>query len=143
VGFLRGAAGGVGHHVDFIVAFQHRAQREGGVAHFGPQAGDDDFFLAVGGQRVAHLLVVPRVHRGAFQDVLAREHVQQFRIGVARERLGLDGGDDGWNVEHLGGLGQANGIVLQHLAVHGLHTESHLRLLVDEDQLAVIGSQDF
>jgi len=31
-------------------------------------------------------------------------------------------------------LGQAHGVVLQGLAVDRLHTEGHLRLVVDQDQ---------
>lgn len=42
----------------------------------------------------------------------------------------------------LAALGQAHDVVLQHLTVDGLHAESHLGLLVDEDDLAVLGSQN-
>ncbi|MNN23432.1 hypothetical protein D3C81_1368300 [compost metagenome] len=62
---------------------------------------------------------------------------------MAREAFRLHRGDDGGDVEHLGGLGQAHGIVFQRLAVHRLHAERHLRLLVDEDDLAIVGGKDF
>ena len=55
----------------------------------------------------------------------------------------LDGGDDRGDVEHLGRLGEGHGIVLQRLTVDGLNTEGHLRLVVDEDHLAVLGGKDF
>ena len=139
----RGAARSVGHHVDLVAAFQHRAEREGGVADFGPEAGDDDFLAAVGRQRVAHVLIVPGVHRGALEDLVFREDGEQFGIGVAREALGFDGGDGGWDVEGLGSLCQADDVVLENLPVDRLHAEGHLRLLVDEDDLAVLRSEDF
>src|SRR3546814_482030 len=139
----RRAAGSVGNHVDFIAAFQRGAQREGGVADFRPQARNDDLLAAAGGQRVAHILVVPGVHRGALEDLVLGEDLQQFGIGMAREALGLDRGDGGGDIERLGGLGQADHVVLQDLAVDRLHAEGHLRLLVDEDDLAVLRSQDF
>jgi hypothetical protein len=54
----------------------------------------------------------------------------------------FDGGDRGRDVEDLGGLGKADDVVLQCLAVDRLNTESHLRLLVDEDELAVLWGQN-
>ena len=137
VGFFGGAAGGVRHHINFVVAFQHRAQGKAVVAHFGPQTGDNHFLLAVGLQRVTHFLVVPGVHGGTLQNVLAREHVQQFRIGIAGEAFSLNGGDDGWDVEHLSRFRQRHGVVFQHLAVNRLHAERHLWLVIDEDDLTV------
>ncbi|MNE41821.1 hypothetical protein D3C80_1359170 [compost metagenome] len=70
-------------------------------------------------------------------------HRQQLGIGIAGEAVGLDGGDGRRHVEHLGGLGQRHDVVLQHLAVDRLHAEGHLRLLVDEDQLAVLRGEHF
>ncbi len=137
VGFFGGAAGGVRHHINFVVAFQHRAQGKAVVAHFGPQTGHHDLLLAVGLQRVAHLLVVPGVHGGTLQNVLTREHVQQLRIGIAGEAFGLNGGDDGWDVEHLSRFRQRHGVVFQHLAVNRLHAKRHLWLVVDENDLTV------
>jgi len=101
------------------------------------------FLRAVGGQRVTHVLVVPRIHRGTLQDLVVRKHGQQFREGIAREALGFHRGDGGGNVEGARGLGQAHHVVLQRLAVDRLHAECHLGLLVDEDDLAVLGGQDF
>ena len=86
VGLFRGAAGGVCHHVDFVVAFQHCAQGEGVVAHFGPQAGNHHFLLAVGLQGVTHFLVIPGVHGGTLKNVLAREDVQALVNSVLDER---------------------------------------------------------
>ncbi len=62
---------------------------------------------------------------------------------MAGETLGLDRRDRRRHREDLGCLGQRDDIILQHLAVDRLHAEGHLRLLVDEDQLAVLGGQDF
>ncbi|MCY1367901.1 hypothetical protein D9M68_756190 [compost metagenome] len=142
----RGAAGGVGNHVDLVVGVMHARQREGGVADFGPQPGDDDFLAAVGGifgQRIADVLIVPGIHRGTFENVVFREDGEQFGIGVAGEGLCFDGGDGRWNVEDLCRLGETDDVVLQHLPIDRLNAEGHLRLLVDEDQLAVLGGQDF
>ena len=103
---------------------------------------DDDLLAAISSilrQRVADVLVVPGVHRGALENIVLRVDGEQFRKGVAREGIGLDRGDRGRDVEDLGGLGKADDIVLQYLAVDRLDAERHLRLLVDEDELAVRG----
>ena len=143
VRFLGGAARGIAHHVDLIVAFEHGAQGERGVADLGPQTGDDHLLAAVLGQGVTHLLVVPGVHGGALQRRLAGEHIQQFRVREARERFGFDRRDGGRDVEDLGRLGEPDDIVLHRLAVHRLHAKSHLRLVVDDDELTVLGRQYF
>ena len=78
-----GAAGGVRDHVDLVAPLQHGAEREGGVADLGPEARDDDLLAAVCGERVADILVVPGVHRGALEDLVLREHRQQLGIGMA------------------------------------------------------------
>ena len=57
------------------------------------------------------------------------------------ETLGLHGRDCGRDLEDFGGLGQPDDVVLQDLSVDGLDAEGHLRLLVDEDDLAVLGGQ--
>ena len=62
---------------------------------------------------------------------------------MAGEAFRFDGRDDGGDVEHLGGLGQAHSIVFQRLPVRRLHAERHLRLLVDENDLAIVGGKDF
>jgi hypothetical protein len=59
------------------------------------------------------------------------------------EAFGLYRGDRGRNAKDLGRLGQAHDIILEHLAIDRLDTEGHLRLLIDEDQLAVVRSQHF
>jgi hypothetical protein len=61
---------------------------------------------------------------------------------VAGKDFGIDRSCDGRHVEDLCDLGQTHGIVLQGLPVDVLHTEG-LRLLVDEDQLAVVLGQVF
>jgi len=62
---------------------------------------------------------------------------------VTREGFGLDRGDGGRYLEGLGGFSEADDVVLQGLAVDGLDAEGHLRLLIDEDKLAVLGCEDF
>ena len=94
-------------------------------------------------QRVAHLLVVPGVHRGALEHRLVGEDVEQLGIGVAGEALRLDRGDGRRDLEHLRRLGERHGVVLQDLAVDRLHAERHLRLVVDEDELRVLRCKDF
>ncbi|MNE84868.1 hypothetical protein D3C80_1818100 [compost metagenome] len=59
------------------------------------------------------------------------------------ETLGFDRGEDGRHIEDLGCFGQTYGVVLQRLPVNALYAKSHLRLLIDEDQLAVERGQDF
>ena len=61
---------------------------------------------------------------------------------MAGEALGLDRGDGRRDVEHLGRLGERHDVVLERLAVDRLHAERHLRLLVDEDQLAVLRGEE-
>ncbi|MNL32700.1 hypothetical protein D3C87_1545700 [compost metagenome] len=143
----RGAAGSVGDHVDFVLRNVMQSREcKGRVADFGPQTGDDNLLAAVGSilcQRIAYVLIIPGVHRGAFKDVILRIDGQKFGEGVAGEALGLNRGNRGWHVENLGSLGQANDVVLQGLAVDRLNAECHLRLLVDEDELAVGGGKNF
>ncbi len=116
--FFGRAAGCVSHHVDLVVAFQHRAQGKGVVTYFGPQTRHNHFFLAVSFQGITHFLVIPGVHGGTFQDVLARENVQQFREGVTREALGLNGGQYRWDVENFRCFSQGNNVVFQNLTVN-------------------------
>ncbi len=65
---------------------------------------------------------------------------EQFGEGVARERLSVStvvivvG-----MLKTLLALAEAHDVVFQGLAVDRLDTEGHLRLLVDEDDLAVLG----
>ena len=61
---------------------------------------------------------------------------------MAGEAFGLDRGDGGRDVEHLRGLGQRDHVVLQRLPVDRLHPERHLRLLVDEQDLAVVRGEE-
>src|SRR3546814_8183991 len=65
------------------------------------------------------------------------EDGEQFWVGVAREALGFHRCNGGGDAEHLGGFGQRHGVVLQNLAVDRLHAEGHLRLVIDEDDLAI------
>ncbi|MNX89425.1 hypothetical protein D3C86_1214400 [compost metagenome] len=143
----RSTTGGVRHHVDLIVRdIMESRECEGGVADFRPQAGDDNLLAATGGvlgQRIANILVVPGIHRGTLENVVFREDREQFRKGVTGEAFRFDRGDGRRDVEDLCRLGEADDIVLQGLAIDRLHTESHLRLLVDEDELAVGGGKDF
>ena len=60
---------------------------------------------------------------------------------MARETLGFYRGDGGGNVENFRGFGQTHHIVFQSLAVYGLHTKSHLWLLINENKLAIVGIQ--
>jgi len=62
---------------------------------------------------------------------------------VAGEAVGLDRGDVGRDVEHLGRLGEADDVVFERLPVDRLDAESHLRLLVDKQELGVLRRQDF
>lgn len=62
---------------------------------------------------------------------------------MAREAFGFDGGNDGRDIEDFRRLRQRNGVVFQHLAVNRLHAKGHLRLLVDENNLAVMWREDF
>src|SRR5690606_36507473 len=140
---LASTTGRIGDHVDLISGIVDGGQGEGQVADLGPQAGNDDLVAAVLLQRVTNLLVVPGVHRGTLQRRRIREYGKQLGVGMAGEAFGLDRGDDGRNVEDLGSLVQTHGVVLQGLPVDALDAESHLRLLVDEDQLAVLRGQDF
>jgi hypothetical protein len=78
-----------------------------------------------------------------FEHWLVGEYVEQLGIGVAGETLRLDRGDGGRDLEHLRCLGESDDVVLQRLAVDGLHAERHLRLVVDEDDLRVLWCKDF
>jgi hypothetical protein len=66
---------------------------------------------------------------------------EKLGIGMARETIGLDRRDRGRDTEHFRGLGKRHDIVLQNLPVDRLHAKGHLWLLVDEDDLAVVGRQ--
>ncbi len=137
-------SGSIGNHVDLVVALEHGRDREGDVAHLRPQARHDDLgAVLVCLERIAHLLVVPRIHRRALEYWLVGKHVEQLGIGVAGEACRLDGGDGGRDLEHLCSLGEGDDVVLQHLAVDRLHAERHLRLLVDKDELRVQRCEDF
>src|SRR6266853_777315 len=54
VSIFRRATGGVGDHVDLVAALEHRGQREGDVAHLGPQAGNNHLVAPGGLERVAY-----------------------------------------------------------------------------------------
>ena len=60
---------------------------------------------------------------------------------MAGEALSFDRSDGGRDIEELRRLGQGDHIVLENLTVNRLHAEGHLRLLIDDDQLAVVGRQ--
>ena len=113
----------------------HRRECESGIADFCPKARNDDFISPVVLECIAYFLVIPGVHRRAFEDGRIGEHFQQFGIGVTRKAFCLDGSNGRRDTEHFRCLGQANDIVLQSLAVNRLNAEGHLWLLVDEDQL--------
>src|SRR5690554_5882000 len=55
----------------------------------------------------------------------------------------LDRGDGRRHAEGFGRFGQADDIVLQHLTVNRLNVESHLRLLIDKNKLAVLRGEQF
>ncbi|MNX96339.1 hypothetical protein D3C86_1286510 [compost metagenome] len=133
VGFLAGAAGGVGDDVH-LVAFSQGFQCRESQADLGPQRSNDQLLATGGFHRVDQCLVFPGVHRSALDRLLIRVHRQQFGPDVTAEAFGFDRGVDSRYVEDLRRLGQAHGVVLQGLAVDGLHAESHLRLVVDQDQ---------
>ena len=137
----RGIARRVGDHVDLVAAFIHGGEGEGVVADTGPEAGDDDLLATGLGQRVAHLLIVPGVHGGALEQGMLGKDLQQFGEGVTGKGVGLDRGDAGRNVEKLSRLGEGDDVVLQRLPVDRLHPESHLRLVINENELAVVWCQ--
>jgi hypothetical protein len=139
----RGAAGRVGDHIDVVATLAYRIDREHAIADLRPEAGDNHLLSVVRGERVAHVLIVPRVHRGALDELVIRINRQQLGIGVAREAFGLNRGDGGRHLEHLRRLGEGNHVVLQNLAVDRLNAERHLRLLVDEEELGVLWSEQF
>ena len=88
VRFLRRAAGGVGDHVDLVAALEHRRRARSVLLQTSVHRPETTTFLRpLALQRVAHLLVVPGVHRGALEHRLVGEHVQQLGIGVAGEAL--------------------------------------------------------
>src|SRR3546814_19454452 len=71
------------------------------------------------------------------QQRMLGEDGEQFWVGVAREALGFHRCNGGGDAEHLGGFGQRHGVVLQNLAVDRLHAAGPLRLVIDEDDLAL------
>src|SRR6266568_3101014 len=85
----------------------------------------------------------PLAFRASRTFLSSHEYIEQLGIGVARETLRLDRGDNGRDFEHLRCLGEGDDVVLQRLAVDGLHAERHLRLVVDEDDLRVLWCEDF
>src|SRR5690606_35934283 len=123
--------------------FEHGRKGKGIVADLRPQARHYHLLAAILLERVAHLLVVPRVHRRPLEDRRLGKYRQQFGVRIPRETLSLDRGDNGRNRENPGGLRQAYDVVLQRLPVYALHAERHLRLLINEYELAVVRSQYF
>jgi hypothetical protein len=62
---------------------------------------------------------------------------------MPRKALCFDGGNGRWDVENLRSLRQSNRIIFKHLAVNRLNAESHLRLMINEDDLTILGGQQF
>src|SRR5207237_620629 len=87
------------------------------------------------------LLVPPRVHTGPLDRLLAGEQFEEVRPHVPAEALGLDGREDDRHLEHLRGLRQPDHVVEEELPVDGHDPEGHLRLVVDEDDRAVLRGQ--
>jgi hypothetical protein len=48
-----------------------------------------------------------------------------------------------WDFEDFRRLSQGYHVVLKHLPIDRLDAERHLRLLVDKDELTVLGCEDF
>src|SRR5690606_16107602 len=92
---------------------------------------------------VAYFLIVPGVHGAALENGRLGKDGQQFRIAVAGEALRFDRGDDGGDREDPGRLGQPDHVVLECLPIDALHPKGHLRLLVNEDELAILWRQYF
>src|SRR5437773_70340 len=57
--------------------------------------------------------IVPRVDRGAIDDVLSSHHFHEFGEGRPPHAVAGRGGDNGWDPQHLGGLGQGDNIMFE------------------------------
>ena len=70
---------------------------------------------------------------------LAGKHVEQLRPDVATERFGFDGREDRGHVELLCDFGEECDVVDERRAVRVGDAKRHLRLVVNEDDSAVLG----
>jgi len=71
---------------------------------------------------------------------LAGKHVEQLRPDAAAERFGFDGREDCGHVELLCDFGEECDVVDERRAVRVGDAKRHLRLVVNEDDSAVLGS---
>lgn len=139
---LGGGAAAVLHDVDVIPCAQHL---DGGPGHadLRPETGHEDVLLPGGLNGGTEAGIIPGVHGGAFHHRLAGEHIQELRPNVAAEGFRLHRGEHGGDVELLGHLGQERHVVDQGSAVDVGDAKGHLRLVVDEDNRAVLGRVEF
>ena len=105
VGRDRGGTTAVIDHVD-VVTFAEHFNRRPRDANFRPETRHDNVLLARGLDGGAKASVVPRVHRGTFNDFLTVKDVQEHGPNVTREAFRFDSRQNGRNVVELGALGQ-------------------------------------
>src|SRR5207253_8432134 len=142
MGLLRGATRSVGDNID-LESFLHRFQCRKGQTNLGPERRHYQLLAPGGLDRCYQVPVAPGVHRSALDRLLTREYAQDLGPDIATETGGFDGGENRWHVEQFSGLGQRNVVVLQLLAVDRLHAKGHLRLVVNQDQSAIVRIEQF
>ena len=64
--------------------------------------------------------------------------IQQLRPHIAGKTFGLNGGQDGRDMENLRCLGEQHHVIEQSLAVDVGNAKGHLRLKIDKDDGAVL-----
>ena len=122
-----------------IVNGLHSRQGDAGLC---PQAGEDDLLAAALLDRCDEVPVVPRVHRRAFNRLLARKDRSNLWPEVSAERFRFDCRQHDGHVEYTGRLGERDRVVDDRLAIEVAGPEQHLRLMVDQRHDAIVGSQE-
>ena len=136
----RNVAGDVRQNINLISLAQGGQRRQHHAAG-GPQPADDDFLAAGLFDQVHHAPILPDVDGGAIVHLQVRaclRHLLEYRPG---EAFGVGRGQNGRHVEHLGGLGDAGGVIHQIGLVDRGNGHAEHVLQIDQQQQTVLGGQ--
>src|SRR6266699_884066 len=138
---LAHVAAAVFHDVDFVTVLNrlHRGKRN---TDFCPKSGQNNLLAAGFRDCRDEVLVIPGVHRGSLDRLLAGKYRAELRPHVPAKRFRLDGREDYRHIEHPRGFSECHCVVDNGLPIEVADAKQHLWLMVDQRHNAVVRCQE-
>ena len=124
-----------------VIALSERGDRREGGADLERDAGKDQLLASGRLNGGCDFRIVPRVDRRAIDDVLSSHRFHELGEGRSPHAVAGRGGDDGWDPQHLGGLGQGDNVMLEFPGLVIAHAGHQADLMVDQHERGIVRGQ--